>query len=78
MAFCLGRLGWAPAQFWAATPREIAAALSFHAGTAPAGAPDRNALTRLMRAHPDLHAGRGCRPAPLDPEEMTCSTTIRT
>ncbi len=27
MRFCLGRLGWTPATFWAVTPRELAAAL---------------------------------------------------
>jgi uncharacterized phage protein (TIGR02216 family) len=76
MAFGLGRLGWAPEQFWAATPREVAAALSFHAGAVPAGAPDRNALTSLMTAHPDLRADAS---ATLhDIEETTCSMMIRT
>ncbi len=30
MAFGLGRLGWPPDIFWAATPREIAAAMRAH------------------------------------------------
>jgi uncharacterized phage protein (TIGR02216 family) len=76
MAFGLGRLGWAPQQFWSATPQEIAAALSFHAGAVSVGAPDRDALTSLMAAHPDLRADAPA--TPLDPEETTCSTTIRT
>lgn len=52
MAFGLGRLAWSPEQFWAATPREIAAALVAHRG-ADAGATDRGALSALMTAYPD-------------------------
>jgi uncharacterized phage protein (TIGR02216 family) len=56
MAFGLGRLGWPPDVFWAATPREIDAALRAHqaeAGPAPTP-PEREALRALMLAHPDL------------------------
>ncbi|PZU89659.1 MAG: phage tail assembly chaperone [Chelatococcus sp.] len=53
MAFGLGRLGWPPAQFWAATPREIAAALAAFGPGTTATAPDRSALNALMAAHPD-------------------------
>ena len=52
MAFGLGHLGWTPAAFWAATPREIAAALRAHRRSSP-NAPERAALARLMAAHPD-------------------------
>lgn len=52
MAFGLGRLAWPPEQFWAATPREIAAALRAHQSEA-VGATDRAALAALMAAHPD-------------------------
>jgi len=52
MGFGLGRLAWPPDRFWAATPREIAAALRAHQGsgrdpTEPA------ALVALMAAYPD-------------------------
>jgi uncharacterized phage protein (TIGR02216 family) len=53
MSFGLGRLGWTPDAFWAATPREIAAALRTHRRTV-AKAPERAALARLMAAHPDV------------------------
>lgn len=53
MAFGLGRLRWPPEQFWAATPREIAAALQVFRPPAGAEAPSRNALAQLMAAHPD-------------------------
>jgi len=52
MSFGLGRLGWTPDSFWAATPREIAAALAAHRRQ-PASAIERSSLARLMRAHPD-------------------------
>ncbi|CAH1652791.1 conserved hypothetical protein [Hyphomicrobiales bacterium] len=52
MAFGLGRLAWPPEQFWAATPREIAAALQAHRG-ARGIAVDRAALDALMAAYPD-------------------------
>lgn len=53
MAFGLGRLGWPPDIFWAATPREIAAALTAHRPRDDAGPPARAALLALMAAHPD-------------------------
>ncbi|WP_281270124.1 phage tail assembly chaperone [Bosea caraganae] len=53
MAFGLGRLRWPPEQFWAATPREIAAALQAFQPQAGAEAPSRSALAGLMAAHPD-------------------------
>ena len=56
MAFGLGRLGWEPEEFWAATPREIAAALAAFRISAGA-APDRDRLAALMRAHPDISRG---------------------
>ncbi|WP_420847328.1 phage tail assembly chaperone [Methylobacterium organophilum] len=49
MALALNRLGWTPAAFWAATPRELAAA----AGPRPAPAATRADLDRLVAAHPD-------------------------
>lgn len=54
MAFGLGRLRWSPDRFWAATPRELAAALDGALGRS-AGPPaiGREALQRLMRAYPD-------------------------
>ncbi|HEV7259715.1 MAG TPA: phage tail assembly chaperone [Bosea sp. (in: a-proteobacteria)] len=53
MAFGLGRLGWSPETFWAATPHEIDAALRAHrTGQSPA-VPGRDALRALMAAHPD-------------------------
>ena len=54
MSFGLGRLGWPPETFWAATPREIVAALQAHQKSSATGATGRAALTRLMAAHPDL------------------------
>lgn len=54
MAFGLGRLGWPPRDFWAATPREIAAALRAHGAGRQLGPPGRAALERLMALHPDL------------------------
>lgn len=51
MAFGLGRLGWEPDAFWAATPREIAAALQAHGGGASALGPDE--LQALMQRFPD-------------------------
>jgi len=53
MAFGLGRLGWPPDIFWAATPREIAAAMRAHRHGDDTGAPARDALLALMAAHPD-------------------------
>lgn len=56
MAFCLGRLRWRPCDFWAATPRELAAAIGSVAGAGPA--PDRNDLAALMARFPDGSARR--------------------
>lgn len=53
MAFGLGRLTWSPDRFWAATPREIAAALRAHQDSHRGSAPERPALTALMQAFPD-------------------------
>jgi uncharacterized phage protein (TIGR02216 family) len=53
MGFGLGRLGWPPEVFWAATPREITAALRVHQKSGAADAPERDALARLMAAYPD-------------------------
>ena len=53
MAFGLGRLAWPPEQFWAATPREIAAALQAHRDPTT-GVTDRAALSALMAAYPDI------------------------
>lgn len=46
----LGVLRWSPASFWAATPREFAAALGRRAGPAPL---TRAAFERLLAAYPD-------------------------
>jgi uncharacterized phage protein (TIGR02216 family) len=54
MAFGLGRLGWAPDQFWKATPREIGAALRAHQQAPAMAATQRTALHELMAAHPDI------------------------
>jgi len=53
MAFGLGRLAWPPGVFWAATPREIAAALRAFQPVGSDRAPARDALQALMAAHPD-------------------------
>lgn len=53
MTFGLGRLGWTPKHFWAATPREVAAALRAHRSADGSGALGRAALAALMAAHPD-------------------------
>lgn len=52
MRLALGRLGWSPAAFWRATPRELAAALEGAFGRM-GGAVDRSTLERLMAAYPD-------------------------
>lgn len=44
-------LGWAPAQFWNATPAELRTALGLD--VAPQAVLDRAALARLMEAFPD-------------------------
>lgn len=48
----LGLLRLPPSAFWAATPRELAAALAPF-GTVAGEAPARAALTALMRRFPD-------------------------
>lgn len=53
MTFGLGRLAWPPDRFWAATPREIAAALRVHQDQSRSAAPERPALAALMDAFPD-------------------------
>lgn len=56
MRFGLGVLRWPPTVFWAATPREIAAAAR---PARPRGAPATRAdLERLLAAHPDPAPGR--------------------
>lgn len=52
MAFGLGELRLAPKEFWAMTPRELAAAADQfgRAGVAP---PSRAELSRLMASFPD-------------------------
>ena len=54
MAFGLGRLRWTPAAFWAATPREILAAIEAYRPLQEGEAPARTTLDALMQAHPDL------------------------
>ncbi len=53
MAFGLGRLGWPPDRFWAATPRELAAAMKAHGRGGQGRATERAALEALMAAFPD-------------------------
>jgi uncharacterized phage protein (TIGR02216 family) len=53
MAFGLGRLAWPPDRFWAATPREIAAALRAYQDQSHSTATERPALAALMDAFPD-------------------------
>ncbi|WP_238252337.1 phage tail assembly chaperone [Methylobacterium persicinum] len=50
LAAALGILGWRPRDFWAATPRELAAALG-----RPRASPalSRSDFERLLAAHPD-------------------------
>lgn len=53
MAFGLGRLGWPPDRFWAATPRELAAAMRAWRRGAPGSATERSSFEALMAAFPD-------------------------
>lgn len=53
MAFGLGTLKLPPRQFWAMTPRELAAAHEGATGRRAAAPLDRAALERLMTMHPD-------------------------
>jgi len=52
MAFGLGQLRLSPSEFWAMTPRELAAAADLF-GAAPHAPPSRDALDELMRCYPD-------------------------
>lgn len=51
MAFGFGQLRLSPAQFWAMTPLELAAAAG--SGEPRTAAPDRAALDALMARFPD-------------------------
>lgn len=53
MALGLGRLRWSPRAFWAATPREIAAAAGGLTGLGAAEPATRADLERLIAAFPD-------------------------
>jgi uncharacterized phage protein (TIGR02216 family) len=53
MALGLGRLRWLPREFWAATPREFAAALRGLTGSGAAEPATRADLERLIAAFPD-------------------------
>lgn len=55
LALALGPLRWRPSDFWAATPRELAAALG--RGGAPAGL-GRAEFEALLAAHPDTPSRR--------------------
>ncbi len=52
MAFGFGRLRLAPGDFWAMTPRELAAAVEGVVGVPPAPL-DRGALAALIARYPD-------------------------
>lgn len=52
MRLALGVVGWTPAAFWGATPRELAAAIEGRLGRT-GGAVARQTLDRLMAAYPD-------------------------
>lgn len=56
MAFGLGKLGLAPAAFWAMTPRELAAAAEGVFGRAAAPLA-RAQLDDMMQRYPDGHDG---------------------
>lgn len=56
MAAGLGLLRLSPADFWAMTPRELAAATGHRAEP---GAPDRAALAALIKRFPDMHHRSG-------------------
>jgi hypothetical protein len=46
-------LGWRPAEFWAATPTELAMALADPADPAAPPLPTRDLIDRMMECHPD-------------------------
>ena len=56
MAAALGVLRWSPRDFWSATPRELAAALSTSRPRAPEPL-SADGLARLLRAFPDKPGG---------------------
>ena len=58
MAFGLGRLRLPPEEFWAMTPRELAAAMAA-AVAPPRSAPGRGVLDELMERFPDVKDRRG-------------------
>lgn len=49
MRLCIGQAGWRPADFWAATPREVAALFA----PPPAGPLNRADFDRLANRYPD-------------------------
>ncbi|NRG19390.1 phage tail assembly chaperone [Rhizobiales bacterium] len=50
LSLCLGKLGWRPGDFWAATPREIANLFSVPDERLPIS---RGVLNGLMERYPD-------------------------
>jgi uncharacterized phage protein (TIGR02216 family) len=58
MRFGLGVLRLAPRDFWAMTPRELAAAIAVSQGRQIAPLP-RDSLAHLMTAFPDPERGDG-------------------
>lgn len=47
-------LGWRPAEFWAATPAELAAIIAALSGDTESRAPpDPGLVAQLMKEHPD-------------------------
>ena len=54
MGFAFGHWRLSPAEFWASTPREIAAAIAFHRGrSGRLDAPSMSDLAALMHRFPD-------------------------
>ncbi|WP_319771968.1 phage tail assembly chaperone [Breoghania sp.] len=54
--FCLNHLRWPPQTVWAATPREVAAALTSAPATHKGSKPARGGLEALLRRYPDRPA----------------------
>ncbi|QIQ87698.1 phage tail assembly chaperone [Erythrobacter sp.] len=46
-------LGWSPGEFWASTPRELAAALHIPHGIGQAEAPSREQIRQMMERDRD-------------------------
>jgi len=46
-------LGWRPAEFWAATPAELAMALTDPSEATTSAPPDRDLIVRMMECDPD-------------------------